>query len=599
LQICISNNISNPTAPGKTSYWTMTSPILSLSGTTNPTTNTTRYRAELTSILTILYIIYRTEQEHPPSNPFTVAIQCSNQKALKEALCESPLGVTTANQPNHDLIMDIRFLRNSIRTHFKPFLGENHVNKSPPSPIESDYSAFQDFLINPNPKHKAAAKDQTPLSHVITILLQGQPIQQDLRSTLHTLEYAEPLQRQIMKDNNWTEEQFHSVSWSAYHQAIRRIPRSHRILISKLSHQLWNTNCQNSKFYGESDLCPICNTTPETIPHLYQCCHPSAVANFHEGLTSLARGLQTTTPNEIEEHIITGLTQWRSGARTQSPTQGSRLPALTTLNHAFEEQSELGWDAFLRGHLSSRWIAAYRETYRPKKPLTQTQLTIATDQWASNLIRLLWIFSEKIWQLRNNVVHGKLEEFRQNKAVKKLKEDVIDLYEQFHTDPYMMPNTRNYLFNKPLATTLAMDKDSIACWIKSVKEGIYTREHRKRLAQERLKRTIHNFFQRKALRGKLGTNSLSLWKAPFSTSYYSKHFTTARRSSSNSSNKKFRNKGRCKTTKKRKGRLCTVCPMRSLDKYGFTKNSRNTKPQAKLGVASKLDFSGTLVSTAP
>jgi len=116
----------------------------------------------------------------------------------------------------------------------------------------------------------------------------------------------------------------------------------------------------------------------------------------------------------------------------------------------------------------------------------------------------------------------------------------------------MMPNTRNYLFNKPLATTLAMDKDSIACWIKSVKEGIYTREHRKRLAQERLKR-----------------------------------------------NKKFRNKGRCKTTKKRKGRLCTVCPMRSLDKYGFTKNSRNTKPQAKLGVASKLDFSGTLVSTAP
>lgn len=190
LQICISNNISNPTAPGKTSYWTMTSPILSLSGTTNPTTNTTRYRAELTSILTILYIIYWTEQEHPPSNPFTVAIQCSNQKALKEAFCESPLGVTTANQPNHDLIMDIRFLRNLIRTHFKPFLGENHVNKSPPSPIESDYSAFQDFLINPNPKHKAAAKDQTPLSHVITILLQGQPIQQDLRSTLHTLEYA-------------------------------------------------------------------------------------------------------------------------------------------------------------------------------------------------------------------------------------------------------------------------------------------------------------------------------------------------------------------------------------------------------------------------
>jgi hypothetical protein len=240
------------------------------------------------------------------------------------------------------------------------------------------------------------------------------------------------------------------------------------------------------------------------------------------------------------------------------------------------------------GEKISHNIKENREIYRPKKPLTPNQLTFATEQWASSLIRFLWYLSEAVGAYRNQVVHGKLEEFRQSKAHKVLQEEVTKLYEQFQTDPYMLPHTRRYLFNKPLNVTLAMEKESMACWIKSVKEGIYTREHQERLAQAQIKRTTHNFFKNKVIHGKLRNTTTSVWKAPFSTSYYSKHRI------SHSSIRKTSTKDRSKAVKERKRPKKKVCPMRSLDTYGFSRKSRNNKPKAQLGVAGKLDFSSTV-----
>lgn len=68
-----------------------------------------------------------------------------------------------------------------------------------------------------------------------------------------------------------------------------------------------------------------------------------------------------------------------------------------------------------------------------------------------------------MWAYQNQAVHGKLEKLRQKKAHKLLQEEVTKLYEQFQTDPYMMPHTRSYLFYNSLNVTLAMEKESMAC----------------------------------------------------------------------------------------------------------------------------------------
>jgi hypothetical protein len=59
---------------------------------------------------------------------------------------------------------------------------------------------------------------------------------------------------------------------------------------------------------------------------------------------------------------MAGIQQWRSGTHSvamKSPTAGSRHPAFRALNAVFEDQVNLGWDEFFRGHLSSQWVHAF------------------------------------------------------------------------------------------------------------------------------------------------------------------------------------------------------------------------------------------------
>jgi hypothetical protein len=504
---------------GISSHWAFTSILLAYSGVTDPTNTTDKCRAELLGILTSIYILYRTEQENPPSTPTSATIQCSSKQAMHEAFRESPLGVSTAIHPHHNLIMEIRFLRNLLKTQLKPFLGANHKTEVTEQPSSTPILDYKDFLAAPTIANTETLINELPQSHVITVLFNGQPLRRDLTTVINELEYAQPLRQKLLKDNDWTEDQLHSIDWESFQKAIRKILRSHRISISKLSHQLWNTNVQNNKFYGETALCPICTTIPETIHHIYQCCHSSAKAHFTECLKSLENSLRPTTPRELTEHIIAALKQWNSGIKPISPTKGSRLPAHLPLNEAWTTQEELGWDAFARGHISIHWREAFQTLHRPKKTSSHHQHTATIDKWTSSLIRLLWTFSEKIWQFRNSVVHGKLEEFHTSKSFCLLQEQVTNLYDQFIVDPHMLPQSRAHLSNKPITSIIAMDKDSISSWISSIKEAVHTREHREKLALEQLKCTLHAFFKKRDTNR--NSSKTSIWTAPFSAKYYS------------------------------------------------------------------------------
>jgi hypothetical protein len=104
---------------------------------------------------------------------------------MKEAFRTSPLGVTTATQAHHDLILDIRFLRNLIKTTIHLVHGGTQTEDLAlelPSPSLSDHMS---------------ATDHAPFSHIISIRHKGADIEQDLRQTIHMIEYSLPLQLKI------------------------------------------------------------------------------------------------------------------------------------------------------------------------------------------------------------------------------------------------------------------------------------------------------------------------------------------------------------------------------------------------------------------
>jgi hypothetical protein len=322
-----------------------------------PQQRSSNYRAALHGILSALYIIYRAEQDNPQTVKGSVILQRSHKKALREAFKVSPIGVTTATQAHHDLILDIRFLRNLIGSTIHPVQSQVSTDDSPPALDSPDLDAHD------------SASDHSPLSHVISLRLHGKDIEQDLRQAINEVEYSEPLQRKVMKDTGWSEVQFHAVDWPAYYRAFRRVPRTHRISIMKLTHCLWNTNTQNKRFYGQTDQCPICQKAPETFSHLFQCTHESATSNRQQFFDEFLATLRPTTLTLLLQTLMTGISQWTTNTALASPTSGSRLPTLQVLNQAFAAQSDLGWGACLRSLLSTHWETSFRATYRPTKPL--------------------------------------------------------------------------------------------------------------------------------------------------------------------------------------------------------------------------------------
>jgi hypothetical protein len=549
-------------------------------------------------------VLYRAEQDYPDAPLSTVTLQCSHKKALKEAFRGTPVGVTTANQINQDLILDIRYFRNLLRTDIKGILSQEIITGQT-YPIQTNPLNIA-FVQEPSQYNLHRVNESTPITHVVTLVHDKTAFTGDIRTKIHELEYQEQLKAKIQKDNDWTSQQFQMVDWPAYFKAFRRIPRSHRVSIMKLSHQLWNTNIQNEKYYGHSNMCPICQLAPESPTHVYKCSHPAAATHRKEALSSLSTSLTGSTPPVLQEVLLSGLTQWictDCPSTIQASTEGSRLPTLRAITAAFKSQTTLGWDSFHRGHIVSQWKDAYKLNYRPKKQLTQQQMETASDKWSRLLITAIWTYSERLWSFRNQVVHGRTEVNTNSKEIQQLKDRADALYRQFETDPHMIPSSRNYLFHRPLSSIVAMGKEALAGWIRSVEEGLLTRAHRDQLAAKALKRTLHYFFSKKAPCKNGPVKKGSIWDPPFSNNYYH-HYKSSRVPKHKSAicqvtkQRVVLKRGKQKKLERRSRKRYK--PIKSLFEFGFQVN----KPLIKVSkydssLVSLEEYSGTRVSTAP
>jgi hypothetical protein len=71
--------------------WTFHSNSFQYSSGSTQAGSCTRYRAVLRGILSVIYVLYRAEQQYPDAPLSTVTLQCSHKKALKEAFRGTPV----------------------------------------------------------------------------------------------------------------------------------------------------------------------------------------------------------------------------------------------------------------------------------------------------------------------------------------------------------------------------------------------------------------------------------------------------------------------------------------------------------------------------
>jgi|NOAtaT_6_FD_contig_21_12299114_length_942_multi_3_in_0_out_0_2 hypothetical protein len=161
----------------------------------------------------------------------------------------------------------------------------------------------------------------------------------------------------------------------------------------KLLHGLLNTNLQNQKYYGRSETCPHCQSNTESFLHVLYCDHPVVTKYRVDQQAILWKALaKLNTPLSIMEALKEGIMfPHRSRDMSESSTMPSSTHSnqssdqlthkVTTVISAFNQQTELGWENFLRGQVTKLWGEAFYEEGLSR------QSRVNKKVWTAGLVR--------------------------------------------------------------------------------------------------------------------------------------------------------------------------------------------------------------------
>jgi len=389
--------------------------------------------------------------------------------------------VASALLDNSDLLTEISFIQRALKSRSVikyTYLNLEHKG-SPPAAVYHidqlgrDISDYKDNKQSFPPQIEYLSSP----NNTVSVYYKGKPLVGKIKETIRCNIYLPAIQTTICKQENWSEEAFLSIDWSAHEYAFSRTWSCKRISYTKLTHKLLNTNVQNRKYYGKSDMCPCCFSTAETLAHVFICPSPDTTAFRLKQQEVLWHQLTLlNTPDEVQTAIQSGI------KNLEGPID---IPTFTskTVSSAFIDQSILGWEPFLRGRISYQWRAAFDGEEAPVN-------TKDSYKWAGQLVTLLLNYSQQIWIFRCGVVHGHTTTDHRQRHREELQYNIRAAYEEYGKDPFCIPSEWRTLFNRPVEMLLNSDRDTLRSWLRS-----YT-EARQQQALFNLRQTlsIRNYF---------------------------------------------------------------------------------------------------------
>jgi hypothetical protein len=443
------------------------------------------YRAELHGILAALVTVLWMEEAHPYEfRSATLYSDC--QKALKRGLHRGPIGVKDATQDEYDLILAIRHVYTTLKTTITPLWTPGHPTKADPRGEQVKNAKAHALAVSRLHNAQETPHCDSYLERpVITVLHRSVIITKGLPQQVIADIHYEPLKLKILRDTNWTEDDFNTVDWHSLHRAMLKMPRPRQIAISKLINGLWNVNIQNHRYYWQSAACPYC-PTEETMHHLLTCNSKEAQLSRQTATEKLGKAIAAAhTPEPLAAHLLHCIDSWTQD-QVVRPSPGTK----DKITKATREQNHIGWDNFLRGRISKGWHLAYLHF----QPIQDKQRVTRASTWTRKLITAVWDYSFSLWEARNNTVHGQTEAARESKALKELRRTAKQLYNSFENDPHIVPTNQNHLFDKPLLLMLQLPFTNLQCWILSAQEAIAMQQCRDSLRNTKQRELLRQFF---------------------------------------------------------------------------------------------------------
>lgn len=290
-----------------------------------------------------------------------------------------------------------------------------------------------------------------PPTQEVTVKNDGYTLTKGLSARAKNNHGAPSLRGTIIKQVRWDESTFNCVVWVAYIKAFTRLTRSRQIGLTKISHGLLNTNYQNSKYYGTSSTCPCCWDDIEVLTHVFICPQDEVTGNREKQFNRLINDLTTIgTLHLISSAILhDGITSWVNmkleiADSSRSPLSSSVIPTHMIITKAYNDQSLIGWDLPLRGRPSKLW-------YDATNFVKLTEGLKPDPTWTSYLIASFLTYFVSLWHFRWGVLHGHSQEETIQKQLEKLHQQIIQAYQEYMDDPYVIASHLHSIFTSQTA----------------------------------------------------------------------------------------------------------------------------------------------------
>jgi ribonuclease HI len=272
------------------------------------------YRAELCGILALLYVVQRICNYHAVTTG-KLRLHCDNKSALAKTGSIAPRGITPFLTADYDLIALIQLQTTLLPISVACEWVKGHYTGNKRE-YKHDLNERADLLAT-------SAHDRMPPTFYTTQTVAAPPgyrVRLSNGSGLITSQYykmlaeahhSQPIVDYILRKTGWNITIFNRVDWDSHHRAFRRLTRFQRISVTKIVHQLSNTNRQNKLLYDKSDKCPCCGIQEETFQHVLKCTAASTQSLRQEALFCLEKLLATIgTPALVISVIMGGFRDW-------------------------------------------------------------------------------------------------------------------------------------------------------------------------------------------------------------------------------------------------------------------------------------------------
>jgi len=439
-----------------------------------------QYRAELSSLVATLYLIHRICSHHGVEHG-QCQLYCDNNGAIRNVFHCTFSGISQFTKSDYDLIQAAKHLLKVIQIEVKLHWVKGH-SQAPKKTVQEEMNITADelaghYAICLDPSFPPNSYQIARPNYKIRLRYQNMVVTSKLYETLQTSLHSRPLCLHIMKKANISERVFDLINWEAFGTSFRRFTRNRKIHISKLVHQLLNTNKQNNMYYGSSSLCPCCQVEIETFSHVFKCKSPSASHHRTMALESLQKKLKNIhTPENMVIALLHGITQWTTEvpiAQVRALTMESLQASNVVLTSAFAEQyHSIGWLQLLLGRISKKWELAY--THYIKVPSSETYL----NAWSTSFIHHIWDYTHSLWANRNAILHGATAEIQAANILRELHSEVTFLYTTLCDNPHqLLPQNLGLIHNRSLDELLKLPYDDIQCWLRLVQEAREVLQH--------------------------------------------------------------------------------------------------------------------------